>query len=480
MPARADVVVTPSQRAQRIDGFGASSAWTDPNMDDASTDVAFSVDAGVGLSLLRVRISPDGGTLEVATAERAQERGAKVWATPWSPPAEWKDTGNVNDGGTLLPEHYDDWSQRLVGFVRLMNEAGVQLAGVSAQNEPDFIAATYESCTYTPDQLTSFIGNHLGPAFADAGLLDDNGQPLKVIGPETDGWGKFPSYKTSIQGSPAAMQAVGTIASHSYNGGPSADPSINQAGQSFWETEVSDPNKTQDPSITSGLWVAQEIHQALVTAGMNAWSYWWIYPTNPDNSALWNLPTDGGAFGPSKRLYAMGNFSRFVRPGFFRINATSQPVPNVYTSAYYDAPSSTAVIVAINATSSALSQTFSLNAATSDSWTSWVTSAAQNLEPGDAISGGDPFTYRLQAQSVTTFVGHITSVSDAGLASPDSGDGADDSFVSTPGSDGTSGSGGSGLSCSAARGIAGGAAGAGGVGAIALLGLARRRSRRRR
>jgi glucuronoarabinoxylan endo-1,4-beta-xylanase len=484
----ADVVVTPSQWQQRIDGFGASSAWTDQGnqpMSQAAADLTFSVDAGVGLSLLRVRIAPNGTCLEVATAQQAQARGAKVWATPWSPPAQWKNNNNVNDGGALLPEHYDDWSQSLVQFVRSMNDAGVQLIGVSAQNEPDFVAATYESCIYTPDQLADFIGNHLGPAFADAGLLDSNGQPLKVIGPETDGWGKFPNFHTAIQGSGAAMSQVGVVASHSYNGTPVADPTINAANQSFWETEVSDTtNKTLDLGMTSGLWVAQKIHQALVNASMNAWHYWWINPGSADNSALWGL-TDAGIV-PAKRLYVMGNFSRFIRPGFYRVIATASPASQVFTSAYYDATSSSVVIVAINATTSAVQQRFTFNGATTDSWTSWVTSPTSNLEPGDPISGGDPITYNLAAQSVTTLAGRVTSITDAGPVAPvvDAGPVVDPNapFVSLPANNtSTAAAGGCGLACSSAGTLAGGGtAGAIGASSVALLAALRRRSRRRR
>ncbi len=43
---------------------------------------------GAGLSLFRVRIAPDGatGAGEMAMATAAQSRGARVLATPWSPP----------------------------------------------------------------------------------------------------------------------------------------------------------------------------------------------------------------------------------------------------------------------------------------------------------------------------------------------------------------------------------------------------------
>src|SRR5262245_26351076 len=97
-PAQLDLAVT----YQHIDGFGASSAWTANSLSDAAADQFFSVDTGIGLSLLRIQIKPEGNTLELATAQKAVARGAKVWAAPWSPPGEWKDNGSAKNGGSLL------------------------------------------------------------------------------------------------------------------------------------------------------------------------------------------------------------------------------------------------------------------------------------------------------------------------------------------------------------------------------------------
>src|SRR3954471_24257 len=120
-PAAVDL----TQTYQRIDGFGASSAWTATNISDALADQFFSPDAGIGLSLLRVQIKPDGTTAELATAKKAVARGAKVWAArgaarwgrpPGPPPAEWKDNGATTNGGTLLDANRQDWANRLASF----------------------------------------------------------------------------------------------------------------------------------------------------------------------------------------------------------------------------------------------------------------------------------------------------------------------------------------------------------------------------
>jgi glucuronoarabinoxylan endo-1,4-beta-xylanase len=50
----------------------------------------------------------------------------------------------------------------------------------------------------------------------------------------------------------------------------------------------------------------------------------------------------------AKRLFAIGNFSRFLRPGHMRIDAEPNPAPGVYVSAYQNPTCSELYIVAIN------------------------------------------------------------------------------------------------------------------------------------
>ena len=419
-----DIAVRPLQVEQRITGFGASSAWTASAMSDSDADLLFSADSGAGLSLLRVRIAPDGTCGEVVTAQKAQARGATVWATPWSPAADLKTNGSV-DNGSLLPSAADTWAASLVSFVQSMQGQGVNISYVSAQNEPNppSMPLTYESCNYAPADLTDFIGNHLAPAFAAAGLT------TQLMAPETVGWNELSSYGQSVLGNATAATAIGVVATHSYDGNPAVFGGAVQAGKELWETEYYDKQtKGEDPGIGSGLVVAATMHADLVYANVNAWHYWWIYPGSSDNGGLWD-----GVYphprNPSKRLYVIGNFSRFVRPGFYRVDATtSAPNPGILASAYYDAPSQKIVIVAINQNTSAVTQAFLFDRVTTGSWSSWVTSATESLSPGAAPDPGSApsrLVYSLEAQSVTTLQGLVTGMGPAlPPATPQMGGGA--------------------------------------------------------
>jgi glucuronoarabinoxylan endo-1,4-beta-xylanase len=480
VPAMAsDAAVRPAQLQQRISGFGASSAWTAGDLTDTDADRLFAVDKGVGLTLLRVRIAPSGCSpqdpCELATAQKAQARGATVWATPWSPPAAWKSNGSLNYGGTLLPEHEDDWANLLVTSVQWMQSQGVTLAEVSAQNEPTTGNVNYESCVYTPATIDEFIGNHLAPAFQAAGL------PTRIMAPETQGWNEFYSFEGTLVGDQTAWPSVGVVATHQYNGAPRLYAAIAQAGKELWETETADPVKTTDPGIGSALRVASMIHASLVNANVSAWHYWWI--NSADNQGLL-IPQGPGASGtPVKRLYAMGNFSRLVRPGFYRVNATANPGPQVQVSAYYDDPSKQLVIVAINQNTTPVTQKFRLDGVVAGSWTAWVTSAASDLAtpagdpPSTAIAAASDFTYVLGAQSITTLQGIVAGSGPAVPPDPTASSGSVGA-MSTPG-----GGGGAGCACAtvgnrSATGLTAGAAAA--AAAIAAASRRRRQGRRGR
>ena len=134
---------------QRIDGFGASSAWRSL-WNSTVADRYFSTNTGLGLSLLRTRIAPGGTTVESSIMQLAQARGARVWSAPWSPaPAEqFKSNTNVN-GGSFIgnTSNYQAYASQLASYVgNMKNQYGVSLYALSIQNEPDANVTTYESC----------------------------------------------------------------------------------------------------------------------------------------------------------------------------------------------------------------------------------------------------------------------------------------------------------------------------------------------
>ncbi len=408
-PAEAEIRLDTSY--QRIAGFGASSAWTAPALDDELADLFFSEELGLGFSLLRVRITPAGETDEVVTAQKAMARGARVWASPWSPPGEWKSNGSDTDGGTLLPDYYGDWAERLAGFARSMADQGIPLSLLSVQNEPNWVAE-WETCEWLPADLVGFVRDHLGPALGAVGV------DTRVIAPETNSWGSARQYADPLLDDSAARSYLGAVATHSYGGGsPFAYTELTNAGLEFWQTEYTDEGP-DDRGMGSGINVARAVHEHLTVAGVSAWHYWWLLPVSPtSNSALF---IEGQM---TRRGYVLGNWSKFVRPGFVRVAASANPQAGVLVSAFRDPDGSRVTIVAVNASPASLRQEFFFSSGGApESLVPWITSEARALEAQGSVSVvAGAFSYDLEPYSVTTFAGELKAAGDSGPAASDGG-----------------------------------------------------------
>ena len=102
----------------------------------------------------------------------------------------------------------------------------------------------------------------------------------------------------------------------------------------------------------------------------------------------------------------MGNFSRFVRPGFMRVSTSGSAPSGVLVSAYTNTADGTMAVVAINKNSSDSQISLFVSDNAPCTVTPWVTSASDSLASKDPITVTDArFSATLPGMSVTTFVG---------------------------------------------------------------------------
>jgi glucuronoarabinoxylan endo-1,4-beta-xylanase len=387
-PNAGDVVVTLGETHQTMDGFGASDNYN-PQFSDAQADMMFSQTKGIGMSLLRVSLSSTGSDLApVSNAQKAFARGAKIWTAPWSPPGNWKDNGSENNGGHLLAAHYGDWANVLAGFVTTLANGNVTVYAVSVQNEPDY-TASYASCLYSADEMVAFV-NVLAPKLAALS------QKPKLMMPETSGWANVWNYWDAAVANGAAAQKVDILAAHQYFlDDPPSHPIPD--GKVLWQTEDSS-FEGFGGDIGNAVSVSRWIHNAIVHGGVSAWHYWAIWGRNGDNEGL--LSESGAT---TKRFFALGNFSKFVRPGFVRIGATAGP-SGTLVSAYKDPNGGAVAVVVINTNGASVPFAATLSGANATSVTPWVTSAELDLgaQPAVPVAAGR-FATTLSATSITTF-----------------------------------------------------------------------------
>ena len=117
-------------------------------------------------------------------------------------------------------------------------------------------------------------------------------------------------YGPAIIADSAANKYVGPIATHDY-GNTSAGtyarpaPPANNTHH-VWETECT-------PGDTGPITIATMVYAAFATGGVNGWHYWWTEAFVPNVNS------------PPPQVYALGNFSKFVRPGYYRVDVTGAP-----------------------------------------------------------------------------------------------------------------------------------------------------------
>ena len=390
--AQADVRIFVDSTAQVVRGFGAANivGWR-PDMTDEEIETAFGIgDGQLGFSLLRLRIAPqeEQWAANVRTAKLAHEMGAKIVASPWSPPAYMK-TNNDLVGGRLRDDMYDDYAQHLQSFNTFMADNGVPLYAVSVQNEPD-IEVSYESCDWSPQEMRRFMDENAGSI------------STRVMAPESFQFRRAMSDPILRDASAAANLDI--VAGHIYGGGLAPYPLAKDKGKELWMTE----HLTLDTDLAANIGTAAEIQHAM-KAGMNAYIWWYIVRFYGPISDGETPDYEKGEI--TKRGYAMSQFSRFVRPGYVRVHAEDSGAPSgVSVTAYRDTTS--LAVVAVNTSPSASEVRFTIDGGSIGQPRRYVTSATHNAERLDDVeTNGTRFTVTLDAHSVTTFTSDYAALS---------------------------------------------------------------------
>ncbi|HEV7381947.1 MAG TPA: T9SS type A sorting domain-containing protein [Dyadobacter sp.] len=221
---------------QNITGFGGfvnSPQFAYNHMTEAEIRKMWGANSEAGYNIMRIYI-PIGEAnwpQSLATAQLAQSLGLKIFASPWSMPAEWKTYNTIaskytDDGGVvravyLKEEHYATYAKYLDDFVRYLRTNGVELEGISLQNEPDY-QVDYAGCIWTPAQMASFIKNHA------------NNIDCKIIAPETVGI--TDNYAAAFM-DPAVLANFDIFGGHQYGAVQTGHLDVQAQGKEVWMTE---------------------------------------------------------------------------------------------------------------------------------------------------------------------------------------------------------------------------------------------------
>jgi glucosylceramidase len=403
----------PETKFQTITGFGGSfteaSAYLLNKLTKENRDLildAYFGEAGARYSLTRTHISscdfslgnysyaPVKGDIElkhfsvnedrddiipmIRDAMKHSKDGFKIIASPWTAPPWMKDNNDWR-GGKLLPEYYDSWALFFSKYFTEYKKEGIDIWGVTVENEPLGCGNNWESMIYTPEEMLNFVKNHLGPK------LKADGHQVKVLaydqnrGEDLENWAKV-IYKDDSSSKYFDGFAIHWYAS-TYDWFPESlnfthekapgkhliqteaciDAEVPhwQDDNWYWSEEATDWGWDWAPADQKKLhpkyvpvyryardiigcmnnWVDGWVDWNMVLdrqGGPNWFKNWCIAPVivDPEKNEVYFTPL----------YYTLAHFSRFIRPGAVRIGFKN-PDPSLMITAAQNPDGSIAVVI---------------------------------------------------------------------------------------------------------------------------------------
>lgn len=104
----------------------------------------------------------------ILEAKSISRNGFNIIASPWTAPP-WMKDNNKWVGGKLLPEYNDTWALYFSKYIDAYQKEGINIWGITVENEPLGNGNNWESMLFTPEEMTGFVQNHLGPTLAANG-----------------------------------------------------------------------------------------------------------------------------------------------------------------------------------------------------------------------------------------------------------------------------------------------------------------------
>lgn len=377
------IQVRPGTTFQAIEGFGgafteaAAVTWLslNPARREEVLRAYFHPEAGHGYTLCRVPMGScdfalgnyahveTAGDVELATFSIARDRQAlipfiqaaqnmaarpiKLLASPWSPPAWMKSNGQMNRGGTLLPECRQAWARCFVRFIQAYAEEGIPIWGVTVQNEP-MAAQPWDSCLYSAEAERDFVRDFLGPELASAGLGDvriiiwDHNRDQMV-------------ERTNVAfADPVASGFIWGTGFHWY--GEDCFEHVQQVHDAWPHKHLLFTEGCQEGGPHAGSWDLGERYARSMIQDLNRWTEGWIDwnllldstggPNHVGN--LCSAPVLAGTAGDAllwqSSYYYLGHFARFVKVGALRLGCESTDV-NLEAAAFLNPDGSIATVV---------------------------------------------------------------------------------------------------------------------------------------
>lgn len=334
-----------------------------------------------------------------------------------SPPVWLTDNGlaHMTEGGSrvnIQPEKYPEFAAYCMDVAEHFVENGIPVKFISPINEPQWDWYNgQEGCHYEPKQTTK-----LYLAFLDELESRPALEGVKLSGPESGEWGTAltQQYVLALLENERLAAHLDGIDNHSYWSDETAKRSfrnwmtVHYPEVKLRTSEWCEMVNGSDVTMDSAFHLAQEIAADIRILQVVSWQNWVAVAPGGYRDGLIYIDEASQKFRALKRLWSFGNYSRYVRPGYVRVEIAADTgeqekmLPTAFTGTN-DRGEKELVMVFIN--ESVTPQEFLLEGVSGyDRIAIYETSDAHDLEcvREDAFDPAAPV--EIAAMSVTTVV----------------------------------------------------------------------------
>ncbi len=334
--------------------------------------------------------------------------------------------GKNPNKNNLKDECYEEFAEYLAHVTEYINNSlNIKVSSISPMNEPNTkywkaFSEKQEGCHFDAGESQNKILLETYKAIKKRGL-----DHIELIGSDETSTDKqitaYNKYSEEVK------EALGRISTHTYG-----TRRIKQLGalmkseeRNLWmsETDWSDEAGKNAGDMSGGLWLAKKIISDINGLSPSAWVLWQVidchiskegYIGNKDfgmpniRGGFWGLAVadhDKEEIILSNKYYAMGQFSRYIRPGDTIIHCDKN------TLGAYNKTTGKIVIVAVNDTSKTKHLTYSLEDFKHTGKTAEIFRTSGSLEAGEKWANvgsvdvtNNKINVKLKSNSITTFV----------------------------------------------------------------------------
>ncbi len=385
------IKVDTTKTHQTIESFGASGAWWSQDVggwDEVRTkdglevreyiaQLLFDDENGIGLNSYRYNIGAGSGDAGSKSTSGITDkwRRAQSFIDPKSGEYDWERDANAvwfmrkaaelgvdeiimfcnsphesltlngksytNAGEcNISKDNYEAFAKYTLDVAEHFVEEGLPIKFVSPINEPQWEwTGGQEGCHYSTSEtikvLTTFI-----KAIEERDTLTEAG--VEISGPENASWNSdhgVVDMCNAIMQNKILSNYLTALDCHSYWSDANNKKTFVSAFAKKHPdlklrcSEWCEMTNGKDTTIDSAINLAIQMHEDLTILDCVSWQYWIAVSCYDYRDGLIYVDLNSHKVTVPKRFYAMGNYSKFIDPGYVRIDANLK-LTDFYTSAY--------------------------------------------------------------------------------------------------------------------------------------------------